>query len=67
MAAEGLDIRFGSVVERIEWGSGAQACITCRDGTSHLADAVIITVSLGVLKVRHVSQMPPQQQKATLH
>ena len=52
MADEGLDIHFGSMVERIELGDGAQARITCRDGTTYLADAVIITVSLGVLKVR---------------
>ena len=52
MADEGLDIHFGSVVERIELGDGAQARITCKDGTTHVADAVIITVSLGVLKVR---------------
>lgn len=52
MAAESLDIRFGSVVQRVEWEGSDQIRIVCEDGHSHLADAVIVTVSLGVLKVR---------------
>lgn len=54
MAAEGLDIQFGSVVQRIEWGDGDKARIVYADGDGHLADAVIVTVSVGVLKVRPV-------------
>lgn len=52
MAAEGLDIQLDSTVQKIEWGDGAEARIVCENGQSHTADAVILTVSLGVLKVR---------------
>ena len=49
--AEGLDIRYQHVVERIEWGGGG-ATVHCSGGRSFECDAVICTVSLGVLKVR---------------
>lgn len=43
-------MRLGSAVTRIEWGAeGAQ--VHCANGSCWEADAVIVTVSLGVLKV----------------
>ena len=49
--AEGLDIRYHRVVVRIDWGESG-ATVHCSDGMSLKCDAVICTVSLGVLKVR---------------
>lgn len=50
----GLDIRFGHCVNSIAWGeSGVH--VSCTNGASFQADAVIVTVSLGVLKVLPVS------------
>ena len=49
--AEGLDIRYQHTVERIDWGEGG-ATVHCSSGESFKCDAVICTVSLGVLKVR---------------
>lgn len=52
--AEGLPIRHGVTVDQIHWGSGG-VTIQCRGGEKFEADAVIVTVSLGVLKV-HVNR-----------
>ena len=51
--AEGLDIRFGHRLERICYDA-AGVRLVCTDGSELSADAVIVTVSLGVLKVRAV-------------
>ena len=48
--AEDLDVRFQHVVERIEWGESG-ASVHCSSGATFKCDAVICTVSLGVLKV----------------
>lgn len=48
--AEGLDIAFGCVVRRVAW-SDAGVTVTCEDGRIFAAAALIVTVSLGVLKV----------------
>lgn len=50
MASDLSDVRLGCVVNQIRWGSEG-VCISCTDGQSFEADAVILTVSLGVLKV----------------
>ena len=48
--AEGLPIQHGVTVTHIDWGdTGVQ--LHCADGQIIGADAVIVTVSLGVLKV----------------
>lgn len=47
--AEGLDIRYGAVVTNVAWGPDGVR-VTCSDGAVHTADAVIMTVSLAVLK-----------------
>ncbi len=47
--AEGLDIRYGAVVTSVAWGPHGVS-VTCSDGSVHSADAVIMTVSLAVLK-----------------
>lgn len=48
--ASGLDVRYGAVVEKVQWGASG-VTVTCADGRSFQADAAIVTVSLGVLKV----------------
>ena len=57
MMAEGLDIRYQHVVERIDWGATG-ATVHCSSGESFDCDALICTVSLGVLKVRASRQTP---------
>lgn len=49
--AEGLPIQHGVVVDRIDWG-GEGVTVHCQGGEQVQADAVIVTVSLGVLKVQ---------------
>ena len=53
--AEGLDIRYGARATKVCWGDGG-ATVSCSDGRRFTADAVIMTVSLGVLKAR---SLPP--------
>jgi len=48
--AEGLDVSFGCVATRVAWGDDG-VTVTCEDGRTFAADALILTVSLGVLKV----------------
>ncbi len=48
--AEGLDVSFGCVATRVAWGDDG-VTLTCEDGRTFAADALIVTVSLGVLKV----------------
>lgn len=50
--AEGLDVRLGTVMTEISWASDG-VTVACANGQSFQADAVVMTVSLGVLKVRH--------------
>lgn len=49
--AEGLDVRFGHKVEQIRWGADG-VTVACSNGVELQADAVIVTFSLGILKVR---------------
>ena len=56
--AEGLDIRYGARVTKVCWGDGG-ATVSCSDGRRFTADAVIVTVSLGVLKARNPSPYIP--------
>ena len=48
--AEGLPIRHGMTVEQIQWGPTG-VTLHCQGGEKVEADAAIVTVSLGVLKV----------------
>ena len=48
--AEGLPIRHGMTVDQIQWNSSG-VIVQCQGGHQIEADAVIVTVSLGVLKV----------------
>ena len=59
--ADGLDIRYQHVVDKITW-SHQKVQVSCANGVSLEADAVIVTVSLGVLKVvlRALSAPRPQ-------
>ncbi|KAK9810120.1 hypothetical protein WJX72_005080 [[Myrmecia] bisecta] len=56
--AEGLDIRLGHAVQRISWGAEG-VTVTCANGVVLEADAVIVTVSLGVLKASHEQLFQP--------
>ena len=51
MLAKPLDIRFGQVVTSVRYGSNGVEVRT-QGGGSFSADACVITVSLGVLKVK---------------
>ena len=67
VVAEGLNIRYNSIVTAIQWeGSGATVCTA--DGHHFSADAVIVTVSLGVLKVTspQFSFLPAQRRQRIL-
>jgi monoamine oxidase len=55
--AEGLDVRFGHVVERIEYGMDGVRVVTSQ-GTIQ-GDAALVTLPLGVLKAGDVSFDPP--------
>ena len=56
--AERLPIRHGIVVDHIDWG-GEGVTLHCQGGEQVQADAVIVTVSLGVLKVMMLLQCNP--------
>ena len=64
--AEDLDVRFQHVVERIEWGENG-ASVHCSSGAAFKCDAVICTVSLGVLKVRVCDSSTSSQRLLTMH
>lgn len=50
IASQLPDVRMKTVVSKIRWGpEGAE--VICKDGQQFYANAVIVTVSLGVLKV----------------
>lgn len=63
--AEGLPIRHGVVVDRIQWG-GDGVTLHCQGGEQIKADAVIVTVSLGVLKAQHKHMFEPRLPHATV-
>jgi monoamine oxidase len=48
--AAGLDVRFGALVTRVEWCADG-VTVACADGQTFHADAAVVTVSFGVLKV----------------
>ncbi len=55
--AEGLDVRFGHVVERVAWGEDGVTVITDRGPIE--ADCAVITVPLGVLQAGRPDFDPP--------
>ncbi|BDA43980.1 Peroxisomal N(1)-acetyl-spermine/spermidine oxidase [Coccomyxa sp. Obi] len=65
--AVGLDVRYGAVVEKVQWGASG-VTVTCADGRSFQADAAVVTVSLGVLKESHgrlfEPALPPEKLRA---
>ncbi len=64
--AEGLSIRYGAEVRRIEWG-GNRVRVTLADGSALEADRVIITLPLGVLQAEVVTfdpALPAAKQRA---
>lgn len=50
MASELEDVRLGHVVSKIKYGPDGVE-VFCTNGQSFAADAAILTVSLGILKV----------------
>lgn len=54
MAQDLEDVRYGCVVEGVDW-SGPGVQVRYNNDQLVEADAVIMTVSLGVLKVRQIS------------
>lgn len=60
-------IQFGKTVKTVAWNrepSTGSVQVTCTDGSVLLADHVICTVSLGVLKEQHLAMFePPLPQK----
>jgi monoamine oxidase len=64
--AQGLDIRLGQIVEQIAYVPGAAVQVATRHATFE-ADAVIVTLPLGVLKagaVRFDPPLPERKQQA---
>lgn len=54
-------ILFNKTVSNIEWGrKDGFVNVRCADGSSYLANHVISTVSLGVLKERYLSMFSPE-------
>lgn len=56
--ARGLDVRPGQVVRAVRWG-GAQVRVELADGSALVADQVVVTVPLGVLKAGTIAFDPP--------
>jgi len=58
--AEGLDIRFGHVVSRVEWTEGArtEGARVSAAGKRFTADVVVLTVPVGVLKSGELELVP---------
>lgn len=61
--ADGLDVRLGHVVTRIDT-SGARAVVVTSQGRFD-AESVIVTVPLGVLKSRSIEFVPPLPESTT--
>lgn len=67
MSSESIDItrnvHFNKQVRKIVYDQSASisdaVCVSCGDGSSYVADHLICTVSLGVLKERHLSLFEP--------
>lgn len=62
--AEGLDVRYGHEVGRIEWGPQGVA-LRCSNGAISSADAAIVTLPLGVLKARAQELFRPRLPERT--
>ncbi len=59
--AAGLNIRLSSPVQQIDW-QGQTVMITTGDGTTFVADRVVITLPLALLKKQTVQFSPPLPQ-----
>ena len=62
LAARVHDLRYGHAVQCIRWGGAGHAgpvSIACANGAAVEADAVVVTVSLGVLKAQHKALFEP--------
>jgi monoamine oxidase len=66
--AEGLDIELNAVVERIEYPAEKNVVtVTTTRGARHVAEHVIVTVPIGVLKAGSIAfapALPPEKQAA---
>ncbi|KAL0055945.1 hypothetical protein WJX82_006032 [Trebouxia sp. C0006] len=63
--AEGLPIEHGMTVGQIQWNTSG-VIVQCQGGQQIEADAVIVTVSLGVLKAQHKHMFQPELPTATV-
>lgn len=66
-ATQGLDIRHGAAVERIDWnGNGATAVL--QGGERIVADRAVITVPIGLLRagLPALDPLPPEAQRLAL-
>ncbi|XP_075222246.1 spermine oxidase-like [Lycorma delicatula] len=57
--------KFNKVVQTIKW-TGNELEVTCEDGSHYFADHVIVTVSLGVLKVSAKTMFNPPLSESKL-
>ena len=57
MLVRGLDVRLGSIVRRVEWGSTGVHVVTTRGDLS--AAQAVVTVPLGALKAGDIEFAPP--------
>ncbi len=63
---KGIEVKLNMPVTEIDY-DGIQARVTTRDGETHVADAVIVTVSTGILasgKIKFTPALPAEHQKA---
>lgn len=61
--SEGLDIRLGCPVARVVSGEKKSVTVHCADGAVFVAEVVIVTLPLGVLKAGAVEFIPPLSAK----
>lgn len=66
--AEGIDVRLNHIVTRLQ-DTGHEVAVATKDGKSFTADAVIVTVPLGVLQKGSVTFEPqlPKEKLAAIH
>jgi spermine oxidase len=60
LAGQLADLRYDHPVQRIRWGGGPHGVqVSCANGVTLQADAVVVTASLGVLKAQHGQLFEP--------
>ncbi len=65
--ARAVNVQFGVEVVEVRWGVDRPVELVARDGSEYVADRVLVTVPLGVLKqrrIRFVPELPVWKQRA---